>query len=58
MHEAPMALEYYNKATEQADTTSTDCDYAILFRIYGQMGILFDKQYLPYQVIQSFTKAT
>lgn len=58
MHEAPLALEYYNKATEQADTTSTDCDYAILFRIYGQMGILFDKQYLPYQVIQSFTKAT
>ena len=40
MHEVPLALEYYNKATEQADTTSKDCDYATLFRVYSQMGIL------------------
>ena len=30
MHEAPTALEYYNKATEQADTTANDCDYNTL----------------------------
>ena len=57
MHEAPMALEYYNKATEQADTTSADCDYGTLYRVYSQMGILFSKQYLPYQLLDAFGKA-
>ncbi len=57
LHEAPMALEYYNKATEQADTTATDCDYGTLYRVYSQMGILFDKQYLPYQLLDAFGKA-
>ncbi len=28
LHEVPLALEYYNKATEQADTTATDCTMA------------------------------
>lgn len=57
MHEAPTALEYYHKATEQADTTTEDCDYATLARVYGQMATLFDKQYLPYQEIDAFTEA-
>ena len=37
LHEAPLALEYYNKATEQADTTATDCDYGTLYRVYSQI---------------------
>lgn len=57
MHEAPTALEYYNKATEQADTTSADCDYGTLYRVYSQMGFLFSKQYLPYQELDAFGKA-
>jgi len=57
LHEAPLALEYYNKATEQADTTAVDCDYGTLYRVYSQMGFLFDKQYLPYQVLDAFGKA-
>ena len=57
IHEVPLALEYYNKATEQADTTATDCDYSTLYRVYSQMGILFDKQYLPYQLLDAFGKA-
>ena len=57
MHEAPMALEYYNKATEQADTTAADCDYGTLYRVYSQMGFLFSKQYLPYQLLDAFGKA-
>ena len=57
MHEAPMALEYYNKATEQADTTAADCDYGTLYRAYSQMGFLFSKQYLPYQELNAFDKA-
>lgn len=57
MHEAPMALEYYNKATELADTTVKDCDYATLCRIYSQMGFLFAKQHLPHQELASLDKA-
>lgn len=57
MYEAPMALEYYNKATEQADTTAADCDYGTLYRVYSQMGFLFSKQYLPYQLLDAFGKA-
>ena len=57
LHEAPIALEYYNKATEQADTTSQDCDYATLCKIYGQMGILFEKQFLSYQELGALDKA-
>ena len=57
MHESPMALEYYNKATEQADTTAADCDYGTLYRVYSQMGFLFSKQYLPYQLLDAFGKA-
>ena len=58
MHEAPMALEYYNKAAEQADTSSNNCDYKTLCRIYNQMGVLFDLQHLPYQELNSSQKAT
>ena len=57
MHEAPTALEYYHKATEQADTTAKDCDYATLARVYSQIGILFSKQYLPYQELKAFDQA-
>ena len=57
LHEAPMALEYYNKATEQADTTAADCDNGTLYRVYSQMGFLFSKQYLPYQELNAFDKA-
>ena len=57
MHEAPMALEYYNKATELADTTAKDCDYATLCRIYSQMVFLFAKQHLPHQELASLDKA-
>lgn len=56
MHEAPTALEYYHKATEQADTTAKDCDYSTLFRVYNQMGVLFGKQYLPYQELAAYER--
>lgn len=57
MHEVPLALEYYNKAAEQADTTAADCGYGTLYRVYSQMGFLFSKQYLPYQLLDAFGKA-
>ena len=58
IQEAPLALEYYNKATEQADTVSQDCDYSTLYRIYSQMGVLFEKQYLFNQEFIAYNKAT
>lgn len=58
IHEAPLALEYYNKAAEQADTISQDCDYSTLYRIYSQMGVLFEKQYLFNQEFIAYNKAT
>ena len=46
MKEAPMALECFIDAAEQADTTASDCDYNILFRVYGQMASLYEFQHL------------
>ena len=39
--EAPMALECYQKAAEFADTTSKDCDYKQLCRVYAQIADIF-----------------
>ena len=44
--EAPMALECYQKAADCADTTSKDCDYAQLCRVYAQMAQIFYEQEL------------
>ena len=45
--EAPQALDFYQQATEQADTTHDDCDLHTLTAIYGQMADLFQAQFLP-----------
>ena len=45
--EAPQALDAYQRATEQADTTRDDCDLHTLYAVYGQMADLFQAQYLP-----------
>lgn len=57
MHEAPLALEYCVKAVECADTVANDCDYALLSRIYGQMGDLYSAQGLPYQELSAYDQA-
>lgn len=58
LEEAPMALEYYNKAVEQADTTAKDCDYATLCRVYSQMSVIFSLQYLPQQELIALENAS
>ena len=58
LREAPLALEYYNKATEQVDTTAVDCDYGTLARVYNQMGLLFGKQYLITQELAAYEKGS
>ena len=44
MHEAPMALHCYQEAISRADTTSADCDFAQLSRVYGQSATIFYQQ--------------
>ena len=42
--EAPMALKCYQDAANCADTTSSDCEYAQLARVYAQMAQIFYEQ--------------
>ena len=44
MGEAPAAINAWQEAVERADTTSTDCDYNTLYRVYGQMAEIYRKQ--------------
>ena len=56
-HEAPMALRCFQIASEKADTTSDDCDYRQLSRIYGQMSNIFYQQNLMERSLESGEKA-
>lgn len=44
LHEAPMALNCFQTASERADTTAPDCNYRQLSRVYGQMSKIFYQQ--------------
>ncbi|HAE24247.1 MAG TPA: hypothetical protein DCG33_02805 [Prevotellaceae bacterium] len=55
--EAPMALQCYHDAIDYADTTATDCDYAQLARVYGQMAQIFYEQGLYRQQLDFQRKA-
>ena len=44
MGEAPRALQCFLDAVSCADTTSNVCDYKTLFRIYGQMAMVYRSQ--------------
>ena len=55
--EAPAAIHYYNIATEKADTAHADsASYATLFRVYGQMAIIYEQQNMPQEEIESLDK--
>lgn len=56
MRDAPMALECFIDAAEQADTTSSDCDFRTLFTVYGQMASIYQNQYLPDLAMQAYTR--
>ncbi len=57
MGEAPQALECYQSAAEQADTTRKDCDFLQLSRICAQTAHLFLQQNLPKNAISESAKA-
>jgi hypothetical protein len=52
--EAPMALQCFQDAVDCADTTATDCDFAQLARVYGQMGDVFYTQGLYRQALDNY----
>ena len=54
--EAPAALHYYNIATEQVDTAHADSAiYATLFRVYGQMAMIYRVQNLPREQLDALS---
>ena len=57
MGEAPAALEAYLDAADCADTTTLDCDWAKLSRVYGQMSEIFYLQGLIEDNIYCLDKA-
>ncbi|MBR4390344.1 MAG: hypothetical protein IKT00_14385 [Prevotella sp.] len=55
MGEAPAALASFQHAAEVTDTTAGgDTLYALLAKIHGQMGDLFQRQYHPTQAIAAY----
>ncbi|MBQ8968577.1 MAG: hypothetical protein IJ064_02425 [Bacteroidaceae bacterium] len=53
--EAPAALHYYNIATEKADTLHPDsATAATLFRVYGQMALIYEQQDLPRECLNAW----
>ena len=47
LDELPRALEMYNEAASHADTTSADCDFTRLSRVYAQKADIYHKQVQP-----------
>ena len=56
--ETPRAVDCYLDAVAKADTTSADCDYAVLARVYSQMASLFHRQLLLSNEVQARRQAT
>ena len=55
-HEAPMALQWYLDAVEQADTLDADCDYLTLLSVYGQMADVYHSQVMPIEEISAYNQ--
>ena len=56
MGEAPLALKWFQKAVESADTTASTCDYHTLFVIYGQIALTFERQNLYREEIEAWER--
>ena len=53
LHEAPIAIITWEEAVAAADTTADDCDYATLFRVYGQMAEVYFRQSMPEKELEA-----
>ena len=56
MGEAPRALQCFLDAVACADTTSRDCDYQNLFRIYGQIANIYRSQCMPNEELAAWNQ--
>ena len=56
LHEAPIALLSWEEAIDAADTIAADCDYATLYRVYGQMASIYFRQHLPEEFLEAKQK--
>lgn len=55
-NEAPQAIQCYNDAVDCADTLNADCDYGVLYRIYGQMSEVYEDQFLYEEALEASDK--
>ena len=55
--ELPRALEMYSEAADCADTTSADCDFAKLCRVYAQSAAIYYDQVQPRTQLENLSKA-
>ena len=55
--ELPRALEMYSDASDCADTTSADCDFAKLSRVYAQSAAIYYDQVQPRTQLENLRKA-
>lgn len=53
MGSLPQALLQYEEAISQADTTSEDCDFKTLGRIYGQAAEAYYESYMPQNTLEA-----
>ncbi len=53
LHDAPIALLTWERGIAAADTTAADCDFATLFRVYGQMADIYFRQYVPEKQLEA-----
>lgn len=53
LHEAPKAMEAFLNGINAADTTSADCRYNLLARLYGQKSDILYRQNLYEQAIET-----
>ena len=57
LDELPRALEMYNEAEDCADTTSADCDFAKLSRVYAQSAEIYYNQVQPRTQLENLRRA-
>ena len=53
LHDAPIALLTWEQGVTAADTTAADCDFATLFRVYGQMASIYFRQSMPEKQLEA-----
>ena len=56
LHDAPIALLTWERGIAAADTTAADCDFATLFRVYGQMASVYFRQFMPEKELEARNK--